>query len=140
MLDTSPYPLFIGNKGNNMTPSFYTAFSILQRTLEAFNKKCDCRGVSVTIKFEQTLGTQNSNVDGNLWVANFMSEALGSQRFGGTRERVSELVTEYVNTLSQQTLEACIANADEWFKDKPGVKDAVYDLYKLISNGTQTDG
>lgn len=115
-----------------MTPTFYTFFSLLQRTLTAFNKKCDCKGVSAIIQFEQSLGTQNYNNDTSLWVARFLSESLGNQRFGGTQERVSELVTEYISQLIGQTLEACIANADEWYKDNQSIKEEVYNLYEEL--------
>lgn len=116
-----------------MTPTFYTFFSLLQRTLTAFNKKCDCKGVSVIIQFEQSLGTQNANNDTHLWVGRFLSETLGTQRFGGTQERVSELLTTYISQLIGQTLEACIANAtgeNGWFNDKPEVIEEVYNLYE----------
>lgn len=115
---------------NHMTPTFYTFFSLLQRTLTAFNKKCDCKGVSVIIQFEQSLGTQNANNDTHLWVGRFLSESLGSQRFGGTQERVSELLTAYISQLIGQTLEACIANANDWYKDKPEIIEEVYNLYE----------
>jgi len=130
ILDASPYQLFIGN---HMTPTFYTFFSLLQRTLTAFNKKCDCKGVSVIIQFEQSLGTQKANNDTHLWVGRFLSETLGTQRFGGTQERVSELLTTYISQLIGQTLEACIANAtgeNGWFNDKPEVIEEVYNLYE----------
>lgn len=120
-----------------MTPTFYTFFSLLQRTLTAFNKKCDCKGVSAIIQFEQSLGTQNANSDTSLWVARFISESLGSQRFGGTQERVSELVTEYISKLTEQTLEACIANAEGengWFNDKPEVVEEIYNLYSQFED------
>lgn len=116
-----------------MTPTFYTFFSLLQRTLTAFNKKCDCKGVSVIIQFEQSLGTQNANNDTHLWVGRFLSETLGTQRFGGTQERVSELLTTYISQLIGQTLEACIANAtgeNGWFNDNPEVIEEVYNLYE----------
>lgn len=115
-----------------MTPKFYTHFALLQRTLAAYNKKCDCRGVDASVTFEQTLKTRADN-DYDIWLARFTSEAFGEQRFGGTIGRVSELVTIYIEQIIRQTLEACIANADEWYKDKPEVKDELYDLHAVLT-------
>lgn len=117
-----------------MTPTFYTYFNLFQKTLTAFNQKCDCEGISATITFEQSLGTKNANQDQDLWVAKVSSPQIGDQRFGGTKERVSELLVEFMVAFSLQTLEACIANADEWFKDKPEVKNEVYTLHNAITD------
>lgn len=114
-----------------MTPKFYTYFSLLQRTLAAYNKKCDCKGVEATVTFEQSLRTKIDN-DFNLWIVKFTSDAFGDQRFGGTIERATELVSIYIDQLISQTLEACIANADEWYKDKPEVKEELYDLHAVL--------
>ena len=115
-----------------MTPKFYTHFSLLQKTLAAYNKRCDCRGVDVSITFEQSLRTRYDN-DYNSWVAKFSSETFGDQRFGGSIVRVSELVSIFIEQIVRQTLEACIANADEWYKDKPEVKPELYELYDALS-------
>lgn len=112
-----------------MTPKFYSHFSLFQKTLAAYNKKCSCKGVDASVSFEQDLKTRLEN-DYDIWIAKFKSDIFGDQRFGGSIERVSELVTIYIDQISKQTLEACIANADEWYKDKPEVKDELYDLYR----------
>jgi len=115
-----------------MTPKFYTHFSLLQRTLAAYNKKCDCRGIEANIVFEQSLKTKVDN-DYNLWIAKFTSETFGDQRFGGTLERASELITIFIEQIIRQTLEACIANKEEWYKDKPEVKEELYDLHAVLA-------
>lgn len=114
-----------------MTTSFYSHFKLFQRTLAAFNKKCDCKGIDATVSFEQVLKTGSDN-DTSLWIAKFNSETFDNQRFGGTIERVSELVTIFIEQITRQTLEACIANADDWYKDKPEVKDELYDLHAAL--------
>lgn len=63
-----------------MTPKFYTYFSLFQRTLAAYNKKCNCKGADATIAFEQVLKTRTDN-DNTLWIAKFTSETFGDQRF-----------------------------------------------------------
>lgn len=110
-----------------MTPTFYTYFSLLQKTLAAFNERCDCQGTKVNIKFKQSLSTDS---DGNYdqWIAKFISKTFGNQQFSGSAEKVSELVTLYIKPLIQQILEACIANQDEWYNDKPEVKKELFDL------------
>lgn len=114
-----------------MTPKFYSHFELLQRTLAAYNKKCDCKGVDAAIAFEQVLKTREDN-NPNFWIAKFNSETFDNQRFGGTIERVSELVTIFIEQIIRQTLEACIANADEWYKDNPEVKSELYDLHAVL--------
>lgn len=118
-----------------MTPKFYKHFSLLQKTLAAFNKKCDCKGADASVSFEQSLKTRADNdYDYDLWVAKFSSETFGDQRFGGSIGRVSELVNIFIEQIVRQTLEACIANSDEWYKDKPEVKPELYELYSALSN------
>jgi hypothetical protein len=114
-----------------MTPKFYSHFTLLQKTLAAYNKKCDCKGVDATITFEQILKTREDN-NSTLWIAKFTSETFGDQRFGGTVERVSELITIFIEQIIRQTLEACIANSEEWYKDKPEVKVELYDLHAVL--------
>ena len=89
-------------------------------------------GISVNITFEQSLGTKNDDNDYTQWIAKFSSETFDNQRFGGTMARVSELITYYIEKIIEQTLEACIANAEEWYKDKPEVKDEVYALHGAL--------
>lgn len=121
-----------------MTPKFYTYFSLLQKTLMAYNKKCDCKGIDAAITFEQSLRTRVDN-DFDLWIVKFTSEILGDQRFGGTLERVLELVTVFIEQVIRQTLEACIANADDWYKDKPEIKEELYELHTtLVSLNSQS--
>lgn len=114
-----------------MTPKFYHYFKLLQRTLAAFNMKCDCKKIDATISFEQVLNTVTAS-DTSLWIAKFNSETFDNQRFGGTIERVSELVTIFIEQIIRQTLEVCIANSDDWYKDKPEVKDELYDLHTVL--------
>jgi hypothetical protein len=126
-----------------MTPKFYTYFSLLQRTLAAYNKKCDCKGVEATVTFEQSLRTRIDN-DFNLWIVKFTSDAFGDQRFGGTIERATELVTIYIEQIVRQTLEACIANAtgeNGWFNDKPEVIEELYNFYDDLKtlNSAETE-
>jgi hypothetical protein len=52
--------------------------------------------------------------------------------FGGTIERVSELVTIFIERIIRETLEACIANVDDWFNDKPEVKAELYNLHAVL--------
>lgn len=119
-----------------MTPKFYTIFFLLQRTLKAFNQKCDCKGSSAIVQFEQVLNTQNTDNDTTIWIARFISDPFANQRFGGTQERVSELLSEYVLTLIEQILESCIANSDDWYKEKPEVVKELYDLHaELVGLG-----
>lgn len=114
-----------------MTPKFYQYFDLLRKSLKIFNKKCDCKEIDATITFEQVLKTrEDSNPD--IWIVKFTSDAFGDQRFGGTIERATELVTIYIDQLISQTLEACIANAAEWYKDKPEVKEELYDLHAVL--------
>lgn len=114
-----------------MTPKFYTHFSLLQKTFAAFNQKCDCKGIDATISFAQVLKTKSDN-DTSLWIALFESEDFGNQRFGGTLERVTELVSGFIYQIVEQTLEACIANAEGengWFNGKPEVVEEIYEIY-----------
>ena len=115
-----------------MTPQFYAYFNIFKRTLSAYNSRCDCKGVWGGVTFEQSLGTKNANEDTTIWTGTFKSDVFGEQRFGGTTERVSELVGTFIKEISQQTLEACMANAEQWYKDKPNVKDEVYQIYSEL--------
>ena len=108
--------------------NFYDLFNLLEKTFAAYNQKCDCKGLSAKITFSQTISTTNPE-NTHLWVALFESEDFGNQRFGGTLERVMELVSGFIYQIVEQTLEACIANAEEWYADKPEVKDELYELY-----------
>ena len=115
-----------------MTPKFYQHFSLLQSTLAAFNNKCDCQGASASVSFEQVLSTKDIDANYNLWIAKFDSDTFGNQRFGGTIERVTELVITFLDTLISQTLAACIANVDEWYKEKPDMKVTLNKLYNAL--------
>ena len=118
-----------------MTPQFYAYFNIFKRTLSAYNSRCDCKGVWGGVTFEQSLGTKNANEDTTIWTGTFKSDVFGEQRFGGTMERVSDLVGTFIKEISQQTLEACMANAEGkngWFNDKPEVVKEIYDIYSQL--------
>lgn len=126
-----------------MTPKFYQYFDLLRKSLKIFNKKCDCKEIDATITFEQVLKTrEDSNPD--IWIAKFTSDAFGDQRFGGTIERATELVTIYIEQIVRQTLEACIANAtgeNGWFNDKPEVIEELYNFYDDLKtlNSAETE-
>lgn len=114
-----------------MTPYFYSHFELFQKTLNTFNLRCDCKGLSAKITFNQTISTTNTE-NTHLWIALFESEDFGNQRFGGTLEKVMELVSGFIYQITEQTLEACIANAEGengWFNGKPEVVEEIYELY-----------
>lgn len=114
-----------------MTPNFYSYFELLQKTFAAYNQKCNCKGLSAKITFNQTISTTNPE-NTHLWIALFESEDFDNQRFGGTLERVTELVSGFIYQIVEQTLEACIANAEGengWFNGKPEVVEEIYNLY-----------
>ena len=77
-------------------------------------------------------GTQNTNTDSTLWTCRFLCEEFGTQRFGGTIERVSELVGIYLINLSKQIIESCIANKNEWFKDNIVLHDQINEVYDSL--------
>ena len=77
-------------------------------------------------------GTQNTNTDSTLWTCRFLCEEFGTQRFGGTIERVSELVGIYLINLSKKIIESCIANKNEWFKDNIVLHDQINEVYDSL--------
>lgn len=45
-----------------MTPSFYYNFEILKRAIDAFNARCSCEKITVSVSFTQIHTTDDSDL------------------------------------------------------------------------------
>lgn len=118
-----------------MTPQFNSKFKFLTDVIDVFNQRCSCQKVDLRITFQFIADVRDFNTDPANWLATVQSEVFGKERYGGTADRVVELVNKYVDTLAAQLIEAMVANADEWFKDAPHLKQRVTELFDAL-NGT----
>jgi hypothetical protein len=118
-----------------MTPSFYSKYQIFNQIIELFNARCSCEKTAISIEFIQQLSTNDPASSVNAcqnWSGSFRSVLFGDDTFLGTVEAVSNYFENRLAELGDCMIEAMIANANEWYSNKPDIKEKVNTLYWQI--------
>jgi hypothetical protein len=116
-----------------MTPSLYYKLQIFKRAIDAFNARCSCEKVTVTIAFNQQLSTDDNDfadIACKTWVGTFKSNVFEDDIIFGTVETVSDYFEKLFMKISSELIEAMAANIDEWYAGKPEIKSEILSLYK----------
>lgn len=123
-----------------MTPAFYSKYQIFNQIIELFNARCSCEKTAISIEFVQHLSTNDPASSENAyqnWSGSFRSVVFGDDTFLGTVEAVSNHFENRLAELGGHMIEAMVANANEWYSNKPDIKEKVNTLYWQIKGETK---
>jgi hypothetical protein len=113
------------------------AFNLLNDTVLLFNRRvlpgeapCKCHHINMTVNISQSLQSHIETNDPNQWIGMITSEQFGSRRFGGTIDRVKELMSEYLYKTAFEIIQSLALNKHVWYSD-PADHSAIDELVRM---------